>query len=272
MIIAINGEINSGKDTVGKIIQYLTSPEYKDGWNNYQNWIDSIYEPTFKSDWKVKKFADKLKDVVCILLGCTREELEDREFKERPLPKKWWVYKHEVTNELVSWTKEIEDNELGHAPMYSAGYNLVELTPRLILQLIGTECFRNIIHPNTWCTSLFTEYKDDPKQDNEYSKNQHLPNWIITDMRFPNEYKAVKDRNGICIKIVRDLPCTVCKLTKAERHGSTCNEITCPNQFRHESETALNHITDWNYEIINDGSIEDLIEKVKIILKLEDVI
>ena len=31
---------------------------------------------------EIKKFADKLKDIVCLLIGCTREQLEDQEFKK----------------------------------------------------------------------------------------------------------------------------------------------------------------------------------------------
>jgi hypothetical protein len=65
MIIAINGKIGSGKDELGK------------------NLIKS-----FGSDWEIKKFADKLKDVVCLLTGCTRNQLEDQKFKEKMIDKK----------------------------------------------------------------------------------------------------------------------------------------------------------------------------------------
>jgi hypothetical protein len=42
-----------------------------------------------QSGFEIKKYADKLKDFVCILIGCTREQLEDQEFKEKELGEEW---------------------------------------------------------------------------------------------------------------------------------------------------------------------------------------
>ena len=44
-------------------------------------------------NWKIVKFADKLKDIVCLLIGCTRQQLECREFKEKELGEEWGVWK-----------------------------------------------------------------------------------------------------------------------------------------------------------------------------------
>ena len=65
MLIAINGRKQSGKDLIGKIIQYLTgeSAVYP---------FDLNIDYSHKSNWEVKKFADRLKDIICILIGCTR--------------------------------------------------------------------------------------------------------------------------------------------------------------------------------------------------------
>ena len=70
MLIAISGRINSGKDTVGQIIQYLTSES-----NVYP--FDLKLDYSHKSNWEIRKWADKLKDIICILINCTREQLED---------------------------------------------------------------------------------------------------------------------------------------------------------------------------------------------------
>ena len=75
------------------------------------------------------------------------------------------------------------------------------------------------------------------------------PNWIITDMRFPNEMEAVQLREGITIRVVRP--------------GTTVGT--------HPSETALDN-AEFDYEIINDGYIADLIDKVIDILTLEKLI
>lgn len=79
------------------------------------------------------------------------------------------------------------------------------------------------------------------------------PNWIITDMRFPNEMKAVVERKGITIRVTRPVK-------KSE---------TTPRL--HPSETSLDS-AEFNYEIVNDGTIEDLVEKVKEILTKSGII
>lgn len=76
------------------------------------------------------------------------------------------------------------------------------------------------------------------------------PNWIITDMRFVNEMKAVKERNGITIKVVRPV-----HALSQENH---CGIL-------HPSETSLDN-EQFDYTIVNDSTIEDLVEKVREIL------
>ena len=78
MLIAINGRKQSGKDTVGKIIQYLTSES-----NVYP--FDLKLDYSYRSNWQIKKFADKLKDIICILIGCTRDQLENESFKNKTM-------------------------------------------------------------------------------------------------------------------------------------------------------------------------------------------
>ena len=139
MLIGINGRINSGKDLIGKIIQSLdwyynghkesirkkyTDIEYT------QNVISGMFQQY--SSYKIKKFADKLKDIVCILLGCTRKQLEDRNFKDKWLGEEW------------------ENHYLGFEEPY---------TIRKLLQRVGTEAGRNAIHPDIWCLSTFEDYK-----------------------------------------------------------------------------------------------------------------
>jgi hypothetical protein len=65
------------KDVVGRMFQYLTS-EYQNKYS-FENWLDRVdkYKSDPYSPIEIKKFADKLKDMVCIT-SCTREKLEDR--------------------------------------------------------------------------------------------------------------------------------------------------------------------------------------------------
>jgi hypothetical protein len=107
------------------------------------------------------------------------------------------------------------------------------MTIRTFLQKLGTEAMREGLHQNTWANAFWSDY-------DEY--NDH---WLITDIRFPNEYESVKDRNGIVIKVVRDI-----EIPKHE----------------HESETALDSYR-FDYVIDNSKDINHLISEVETLLK-----
>lgn len=236
-LIALHGRMGSGKDTVAKIIQVLTLfPQMPT-----ENVVKEVVKnKEFANNvFEIRKFADKLKDIVCILIGCSRRDLEDRDFKEKPLGKEWRVIKaQEVPKD--NFHKEKIFSTLGDFEKYKKEnpnkdfekIKIVETTVRLLLQLIGTECFRDIIHPNTWVNALFADYE-------EHS------NWVISDMRFENEFEAVKEKGGLCITVKR-------------------GEI--PEQ-EHSSERALDGDRDWDYIIDNNGSLEELVDKIREILR-----
>jgi hypothetical protein len=250
-LIGISGKIRSGKDTVGMIIQYLSSELYRIDNFTYNEWLNYSKEDYRNEDYEIRKFADKLKDIICLLIGCTREQLEDREFKEKELGEEWWYIRQEVDKLLIPYDK---NNKALMSLIDNAHHKLIKTTPRLLMQLLGTEAGREIIHPNIWVNALFADYK--PVGDNllegEVRKVRKedliYPSWIITDVRFPNEAKAIKDRGGILIRVERDY---------ALRGGPE------DPKTQHYSETALDKYKEWDYVIVNDGTIEELIKKVK---------
>lgn len=87
----------------------------------------------------------------------------------------------------------------------------------------------------------------------EEKSNLVYPSWCITDMRFPNEMEAVKERKGITIRLVRPV----------EKSKTTAR--------LHPSETSLDKAK-FDYEIINDAGILELIKKVRQILITEKII
>lgn len=159
MIVAISGKSKSGKDFSAKIIQ-----EY------------------VKKDWKIVKFADKVKDIVCILLNCTREDLEREDFKEQELPLKWWVWVNKETNEIIPYYQATSLKDCF----------LRKTTPRILMQIIGTECGIKLIHPSVWAQSTLEKYTPDQ-------------NWIITDVRFFAELKELEhvEPNYLLIRVDR---------------------------------------------------------------------
>lgn len=252
-LIGISGHKNSGKDLVANMIQYLTSSYYPK--MEFLQYLKENKQSVTDSSFCIKRFADKLKDIVCILLGCTREQLEDRDFKEKELPEEWWCWKVYLDTkyyyhdyELVPFTGELDVyKQLHESPENFFGHELVKLTPRLLLQLLGTDCGRNIIHPNIWCNVTFADYKPRHFRTVKYNgifshQEMILPNWIIPDVRFPNEVKAIKKRGGIVIRV--------------NRSGFEDNDI-------HPSEIALDNYQYFDYIINNDSDIPALLEKVK---------
>lgn len=280
MLIVISGKIGSGKDTVGKIIQYLTSESSNKTGKRYRDFNTFVskgggstsrnFDHHYYSDFQIKKFADTLKDMVCMLIGCTRKQLEDHEFKDTELGEEWWYYKFDggimIPYLNNGYTK-------GKEPIQY----LFKLTPRLLLQLLGTECGRNIIHKDIWVNALFSKYTREYRQhpDIEYMEAKDYPNWIITDMRFPNEKEAVEKRRGITIRVNREgnFGTTIdgqyhIKEENLEGVKSTINQVL---ENEHPSETSLDDST-FNYTIENNGTIEELVDKVREILIKEKII
>lgn len=193
-----------------------------------------IMELADDKQWEVKKWAGKLKEVATLLTGIPKEKFEDQEFKKTNLGPEW--------NKPVYYGGEFISSE----PM----------TVRDLLQLLGTEAMRNGLHTDTWVNALMSEYKTGngvaTQVDGEENPAVADKFWIITDTRFPNELAAVIRNNGITIKVVRESGNTI---------GTT-----------HSSETALDHVTDWDYVVENDGTIDDLRKKIFNILRKERII
>jgi len=120
------------------------------------------------------------------------------------------------------------------------------MTYRDLLQKLGTEAMRSGLHKNVWVNALFADYQFNIEED------EQVHYWIITDSRFPNELAAVKEHNGIAIKVIRDSGNTI---------GTT-----------HTSETALDDYTDWDYVINNNGTLEELKTQVLSILEKESLL
>lgn len=101
---------------------------------------------------------------------------------------------------------------------------------RRLLQRLGTEAGRDILGGNIWVDTAFNRAKSD--------------RICVSDVRFPNEAQAIRDRGGVLVRITR-------------KGVGPRND--------HPSETSLNNY-DFDFYIENDGSIEDLHAKVKNLL------
>ena len=262
MIIAISGKIGSGKDTIAKIVQWLMYENYFSHPSKAIPFKPDMVIPYIPNQFQNKKFAGKLKDIVCLLIGCTREELENPDFKNTKLGKEWTRYAYAIGSgtkdgQRTMWdmtcTKEKYEEE--YRINWQTAYKQ-DMTPRWLLQLLGTEAARDVVHRNVWVNALFADYIPTLISGSREEGDKTIyPNWIITDCRFPNEAQAVKDRGGIVIRVNR---------YDITGQGKLSNE--------HDSETALDDYDYFDYVIDNFGTIEELIEKVKNVLINEKII
>ena len=114
---------------------------------------------------------------------------------------------------------------------------------RKFLQFIGTEWARNI-DENVWINIVLDK---DIKGIG-----------LLSDIRFPNEFNALKNNGWICIKVTRD------NIDK-NRVGNGDNT--------HPSELRINDINDehWDFIINNNSTLEDLYKRLdKIITKINE--
>jgi len=296
MLIGLVGKLQSGKDLSGKIIQYLMYNKYA-GINCEPNEEDfhtfMLQYSTLNQQAVIKKFADKLKEMICVLIGCTLEQFEDNNFKNSVLPEDWdrWYRLYENPHSDTHWHECSKKTALKFE-----NHKCVQMTPRMLLNMLGTECGRNIIHPNIWVNSTFTPYKP-ISQYPEYGTitgkdriylgmNTIYPNWIITDVRFKNEMNVILERGGFCIDIKRELwdrfpveyalysqrDLTFYKLSFIEWLKTSDD----PFLFRlyetitSKTETDLDKV-EHKYEIMNHN-ISYLISELHKILKLEKII
>lgn len=99
---------------------------------------------------------------------------------------------------------------------------------RILLQIYGTEVFRNRVDQNYWANELVKNIKN--------SKSDII---FVTDVRFPSEITALENEIMNVVKV---------------RINRTLDRTDVVNE--HESEKALDDYSNWNYVYQNDGTLE----------------
>lgn len=245
MIIGVNGYAGSGKDTIGRMIQFLNckDPQGKVFEDIMNNPLENEWWLEEQSCWEIKKWAGKLKTIASLLTGIPVEKFEDQEFKNTNLPSEWDSWGYRPINK--------GDNLFPH---FTGEPYRKSMTVREFLQKLGTDGLRDGLHENTWVNALMADYKVHEEHFNDIANGRDTdngyPNWIITDTRFPNEAQAIKDMGGIIIRI--------------DRPG--VNAVNA-----HPSETSLD---DWkfDYKLWNGSDMISLMFSVYNVLKKEKLL
>jgi hypothetical protein len=183
--------------------------------------------------FKRMSFASSLKDAVSSVFGWNREYLEGSTKASRA----WREQKDEW------WS-----NRLG-----------MEITPRWVLQYWGTEVCRNGFHNDIWVASV------------ENKLRQTDENIVITDCRFANEIKSIKEIGGITMRVTRGQPPewydAAVSYNKGE-HGNMSWSLSKAKLDRnrvHASEYSSIGL-DYDHYIDNNGTIDDLHKQVNSVI------
>jgi len=180
-------------------------------------------------EFRRDSFAATLKDAVAAVFGWDRELLEGR------------------TKQAREWREQVD-------PWWAERLNMPELTPRLVLQLWGTEVCRRSFHDDIWIASLESRLRN--------SKDSI----VISDCRFPNEIKAIKEAGGKVIWVQRgELPSWHIMAGKAN-NGDTFAAEKLKALGVHASETAWVG-TNFDYILDNNGTVDDLYKRIATIVQ-----
>ena len=208
---------------------------------------DTIADYLVKEHGFVKlSFASALKDIVAIIFGWSRERLEGLKVEDR------------------QWREEIDSK-------WAKLLNIPCLTPRYVLQYLGTEVFRNHFHKDIWTKIV----------ENQLSFYENV---VVSDCRFANEIEMIKQNGGKIIQVHRDdhvlkhpseLPLEVSennqrlfqvyppKVDIGAKHLSELPTEVSGAKHLSELEWIQCH---YDRVIKNNGTIEDLHTKVNLIL------
>jgi hypothetical protein len=183
MIIGLVGKKGSGKSTAAKIAK----EEY---------------------GFKILSFAKPLKEMLSVAFNQPMHYFTDpvlKEVVELPIEpsvefiKKLTDYAY---HNLIPVSSQLEVNmilELENFPK--------RVTPRALMQFVGTNLFRNCVSDNYWIHVM----------DMEMDANSHYSNrFIFDDVRFPQEVQFVKDKGGLIMKLIRPMPLD----TPVDNHAS----------------------------------------------------
>lgn len=182
-----------------------------------------------RHDYIKESFANSVKDSVSAVFGWDRPLLEGDTAESRAwreTPDKWWSEK------------------LGKT-----------FSPRLALQLMGTEAGRDVFHEDLWVHTLMRRCENAPNK-----------NYVIADVRFSNEIKAIQKAGGKVVRV---------------RRGSEpiwWGEALSTNKNKDYNLMAQNypevHYSEWawigeevDYTIQNDGTFDDLNSMVDLFIK-----
>lgn len=191
-----------------------------------------------KNDFTKLSFADAVKDATAAIFGWQRPLLEGDTEESR-------IFR-ETKDEF--WSERMGK----------------DFTPRLALQLMGTEAGRDVFHSDLWIYAL-------------ERKMAMYPNVVIADVRFPNEIDFIHSKGGFVVRVQRgDDPKWMECAQVANYHGDDHTKISAALRARDRMVDQYKvHYSEWawvgqimDYQLDNNGSISMLEADIGHMLKV----
>lgn len=169
-------------------------------------------------------FATSLKDACAMIFDWPRHLIEGDTLESR------------------EWREQVDE-------WWSVKLNIPNFSPRLALQLIGTDALRNHFNEGLWFLTLENRVRKNP--------HQHV---VISDVRFPNEIKFIQEHGGAMVKVNRGAtPIWYETAILANKGNSIAKEAMVKTYSdAHFSEWAWVG-AEFDYEINNDGTFDELV-------------
>jgi hypothetical protein len=182
-----------------------------------------------------ESFANSLKDAVAQVFGWDRTMLEGR------------------TKQSREWRDQVD-------AWWASRLNMPNLTPRLMLQLWGTEVCRRGFHDDIWIASL------------ENKLRHSRDDVVISDCRFPNEIRAIRAAGGKVVRVIRGPEPDWYDAAVSVNRGPDANPSWSLSQRKlkklqiHASETAWVG-TDFDAVLDNNSTLDALYQQVKYLVQ-----
>ena len=178
-----------------------------------------------------ESFANTLKDAVAQVFGWDRTMLEGR------------------TKQAREWREQVD-------PWWAQRLGIPHLTPRFILQQWGTEVCRKNFHDDIWIASLENKLRN--------SKDDV----VISDCRFPNEIRAIKQAGGMVVRVVRGPEPEWYDAAVSRNRGPNGNSTWALSGRKLEQLGVHASETSWvgtKFDVVldNNGTLDDLYQQVK---------
>ena len=178
-------------------------------------------------------FAAPLKDLCASVFGWPRhllegDTVESRDFRETP---------------DIFWTRKT---------------GIDNFTPRLALQLLGTDIMRTHFNQDIWLNSL------------EYRMRKNASNMpiVVSDARFQNELNLIRSMGGAILTVVRNEQPEWYETAVSANKGNVTAKYTMNTRFKSVHASEWNWVGyDFDYVLDNNSTLEHLENQVSTVFR-----